>query len=57
MKNLKATMSDLQEAAKVDEKKFKEDLQKQQLSVVGVIIDMRKVITKTGKNMLFLYCE
>lgn len=57
IKKLKTELSVLEEEFKKDEKKFKEDLQKQQLCVVGIIIDMRKVITKTGKNMLFLYCE
>lgn len=57
VKKLKTELSALEEEFKLDEKKFKEDLQKQQLCVVGIILDMRKVITKTGKNMLFLYCE
>ncbi len=55
--NLKASIEELKEKFKKDEKKFKENLQKQQLQTVGVIMDMRKIITKTGKNMLFLYCE
>lgn len=57
VKNLKADMTTLKEAFQKDEKKFKDNLAKQQLSAVGIIIDMRKIITKTGKNMLFLYCE
>jgi len=55
--NLKASLHDLQEICKKDEKKFKDDLGKQQLSIVGVVMDMRKIVTKTGKNMMFLYCE
>lgn len=54
---LKAPLEELQEEFKKDEKAFKDKLQKQQLSVVGIILDMRKIITKTGKNMLFVYCE
>jgi DNA polymerase-3 subunit alpha len=54
---LKAPLEQLQQESKKDEKAFKDKLQKQQLSVVGIILDMRKIITKTGKNMLFLYCE
>jgi len=54
---LKSSLEELQEKAQKDEKKFKEDLQKNQLQTVGIVMDMRKIITKTGKNMLFLYCE
>jgi DNA polymerase-3 subunit alpha len=54
---LKIPLSELQEEFKKDEKAFKDKLQKQQLSVVGIIVDLRKIITKTGKNMMFLYCE
>ncbi len=56
-KNLKASLSELKIKHDENPDKFKEDLQKQQIAAVGVIIDMRKVITKTGKNMLFLTCE
>jgi len=51
------SMQELEEEFKKDEKAFKDTLQKEQLSVVGIILDMRKIITKTGKNMMFLYCE
>ena len=54
---LKTPLEELQVEFKKDEKAFKEKLQKQQLSVVGIIVDLRKIITKTGKNMMFLYCE
>lgn len=57
VKKLKTDLQALEEEFKKDEKKFKDDLQKQQLQVVGIILDMRKIITKTGKNMLFIYCE
>ncbi len=56
-KNLKADMASLKVASEKDEETFKQTLQKQQLSALGIIIDMRKIITKTGKNMMFLYCE
>jgi len=56
-KQLKTSLEDLLEESKKDEKKFKDDLQKNQLQVVGIILDMRKIVTKTGKNMVFLYCE
>lgn len=55
--DLKAPLDELKEKFEKDEKKFKDDLQKKPLQTVGIIMDMRKVITKTGKNMLFLYCE
>jgi DNA polymerase-3 subunit alpha len=54
---LKTPLAKLQIESKKDEKAFKDKLQKQQLSVVGIIVDLRKIITKTGKNMMFLYCE
>jgi len=57
VKKLKTSMSELEIEFKKDEKVFKDKLQKEQLSVVGIILDMRKIITKTGKNMMFLYCE
>jgi DNA polymerase III alpha subunit len=50
-------MQELEIEFKKDEKAFKDTLQKEQLSVVGIILDLRKIITKTGKNMMFLYCE
>lgn len=56
-KQLKSSLEDLLEESKKDEKKFKDDLQKNQLQVVGIILDLRKIVTKTGKNMMFLYCE
>jgi hypothetical protein len=43
---LKAPLEELQIEFKKDEKAFKEKLQKQQLSVVGIVLDMRKIITK-----------
>lgn len=57
VKKLKTSMQELEIEYKKDEKAFKDKLQKEQLSVVGIILDMRKIITKTGKNMMFLYCE
>lgn len=57
VKNLKAPFQELKIEFLNDEKKFKDMLQKQQVSVVGVIIDMRKIVTRTGKSMLFLHCE
>ncbi|NDK10100.1 DNA polymerase III subunit alpha [Candidatus Gracilibacteria bacterium] len=56
-KNLSSSLSDLKKIHDENPEKFKEDLQKQQIQAVGVIIDMRKIVTKTGKNMLFLTCE
>lgn len=50
-------MQELEIEFKKDEKAFKDKLQKEQLSVVGIVLDLRKIITKTGKNMMFLYCE
>ncbi len=55
--NLRATLEELKIKSDENPEKFKSDLQKWQLQAVGIIIDMRKIITKTGKNMLFLYCE
>ena len=57
VKRLKTSMQELEIEFKKDEKAFKDKLQKEQLSVVGIVLDLRKIITKTGKNMMFLYCE
>ncbi len=54
---IKKSFEQLEILAKKDEKKFKQQLEKQQLSAIGVIVDTRKIITKNGKNMMFLYCE
>ena len=54
---LKTSLEELQILHDANPEKFKSDLQKGQLQAVGIIIDMRKIVTKTGKNMLFLYCE
>ena len=56
-KNLKLSVAQLKVIHDENPEKFKEDLQKQQIQAVGIIIDMRKIVTKTGKNMLFLTCE
>ena len=55
--NLKASLEELKLQHDENPEKFKEDLKKQQVQAVGIIIDMRKIVTKTGKNMLFLSCE
>lgn len=57
IKKLKTSLGELEVEFKKDEKAFKESLQKQQLSVVGIVLDIRKIVTKTGKNMMFLSCE
>jgi len=54
---LKSDLESLQIKHDRDPEKFKSELQKGQLQAVGIIIDTRKIVTKTGKNMLFLYCE
>lgn len=51
------SMEELAELQQKDEEKFKKDMRSTQLKAVGIIIDTRKIITKTGKNMMFLYCE
>ena len=54
---LKSDLETLKIKHDKDPEKFKSELQKWQLQAVGIIIDIRKIVTKTGKNMLFLYCE
>ena len=54
---LQMRLEELQKIYQKDEEKFEQDLKKQQLQTVGIVMDIRKVVTKTGKNMLFLYCE
>jgi len=38
-------------------KKEKKDEKEEIVQAVGVIVDIRKIITKTGKTMMFLKCE
>ena len=38
-------------------KKYLEDISKKPISVVAYMSDMRKIVTKNGKNMVFLACE
>jgi len=54
---LKMPMEQLAAMQQEDEEKFKKDIGKSQPKGIGVILDIRKIITKTGKNMMFLYCE
>ena len=54
---LKEDFEKLQTRLQENEEKFKQDLQKQQVQVVGVVLHLRKIVSKTGKNMLFLSCE
>gem|GEM_PF-620258 len=57
VRHFKMPMEELAELQKQDEEKFKKDMSKIQPKAIGVILDSRKIITKTGKNMMFLYCE
>lgn len=54
---LKMPMEELTALQKEDEEKFKKDIWKAQPKAIGIILDIRKIITKTWKNMMFLYCE
>lgn len=54
---LKKDIPHLKEEHDKNPEKFKEKLQKQYVNVLGVIMDFRKIITKNGKNMLFVSCE
>ena len=54
---LKEDFEKLQKRLQENEEKFKQDLQKQQVQVIGIVLNLRKVVSKTGKNMLFLNCE
>ncbi len=54
---LKMSMEELTVMQQADEEKFKKDIGATQLKAIGVILDTRKIVTKTGKNMMFLYCE
>ncbi|MCH8518427.1 DNA polymerase III subunit alpha [Candidatus Gracilibacteria bacterium] len=56
-KYLKESLYALQMASEKNKEKFQEELQKNQVSVVAVLSDMRKIMTKNGKVMVFLSCE
>lgn len=54
---LKESLYALQQASEKNKEKFQEELQKNQVSCVAVLSDMRKIMTKNGKVMVFLSCE
>ncbi|NDK08151.1 DNA polymerase III subunit alpha [Candidatus Gracilibacteria bacterium] len=61
-KHLKMSLDELKllyEKEETDEKKkkFLGDIREKPVKTIGVITDVRKIITKTGKNMVFLTCE
>jgi DNA polymerase III alpha subunit len=45
------------EKTEENKKKFLSDIREKMVKTIGVITDVRKIITKTGKNMMFLTCE
>ncbi|MDD3302291.1 MAG: DNA polymerase III subunit alpha [Candidatus Gracilibacteria bacterium] len=49
----------LYEREETDEKKkkFLSDIREKQVKTIGVIVGFRKILTKTGKNMMFISCE
>lgn len=47
----------LQESSEKNKEAFQKELQKNQVSCVAVLTDMRKIMTKNGKVMVFLSCE
>jgi len=56
-KYLKMSFADIKVERDKDEKEFDKKLGKVKPKVVGVIMDVRKIVTKNGKNMMFVYCE
>ncbi len=56
-KFLKMSFEELKQLESEDKEKFEKEVQKLKPSVVWMIVDVRKVVTKNGKNMMFLTCE
>ncbi len=54
---LKMPMQELTKLQLQDEQKFKKDITNTPVKAIWVILDTRKIVTKNGKNMMFLYCE
>ncbi len=54
---LKMEFRELEELIEKDKKKYEDIIKKSNTEVIGVIISIRKIITKTWKNMMFLKCE
>ncbi|MDD2871632.1 MAG: DNA polymerase III subunit alpha [Candidatus Gracilibacteria bacterium] len=48
---------DAESSKKDKEKTEKKERKEEIVQAVGVIVDMRKIVTKTGKTMVFLKCE
>ncbi len=45
------------EKTEENKKKFLSDIREKMVKTIWVITDVRKIVTKTGKNMMFLTCE
>jgi len=59
---LKMSLDEIKELYKKEnteekKKKFLSDIREKMVKTIWVITDVRKIITKTGKNMIFLTCE
>jgi DNA polymerase III alpha subunit len=54
---LKKDMQEIIQEEEQDKEKFKKKIEKIQVKAIGIITDIRKIVTKTGKNMMFLTCE
>lgn len=54
---LKMSLEELAEMREQNPAQFEKDTKNIVLKAIGIIVDMRKIVTKTGKNMLFLTCE
>lgn len=54
---LKMSMEQLTEMKEKTPEQFEKDTASIILKATGIITDIRKIVTKTGKNMMFLTCE
>lgn len=62
IKYLKMSLEEIKELYEKEQteekkKKFLSDIREKQVKTIWVITDVRKIITKTWKNMMFLTCE
>jgi len=54
---LKMSLEELAELKEKSPEQFEKDTKNIILKATGIITDIRKIVTKTGKNMMFLTCE
>jgi len=56
-KILKTSIESLKKVYETSPEEFDKQVKDSDVKVVWIVVDLRKIVTKNGKNMAFLYCE